>query len=214
LRRGVFVLGAMPGLVAAASGLTWAQATLLPGLVCAGAGLLFGVNAFSLDGSGAVWLATLPHPPRIALLSKAWAVAEVCLAGTTLALLGAGLRVGRLPSAAEASCLVAAALSATLVVTTSCLRLSVRRPHRAELRHARDTPAPPATMAIYSAALALRTTMLGLLFATLARLDDVSLPLLTLGVVALFALRSAVASVRTWDDPVARARVVSVVAHG
>jgi hypothetical protein len=55
LRRGIVALGVIPGAAAAASGLDWAMVTLLPGLVASGAGLLFGVNAFSLDGPGALW---------------------------------------------------------------------------------------------------------------------------------------------------------------
>ena len=63
LRRGAVVLALLPGLLAAGAQLPWSSLVVLPGLVAAAAGLLFGVNAFCLDGPGAVWLASLPHPP-------------------------------------------------------------------------------------------------------------------------------------------------------
>src|SRR4051794_41953804 len=60
LRRGLLVLGILPGAAAALADLPWSSLVLLPALVSAGAGLLFGVNAFCLDGPGAVWLGSLP----------------------------------------------------------------------------------------------------------------------------------------------------------
>src|SRR5207244_1793777 len=60
LRRGAIVLAVLPGAVAMLAHPTWESLALLPGLVAAGAGLLFGVNAFCLDGAGAAWVATLP----------------------------------------------------------------------------------------------------------------------------------------------------------
>ena len=65
---------------------------------------------------------------------------------------------------AMACCLV----SCTAVVLATCLRLSIRTPHRADLRGHRDTPAPPAAMAVYSVRLATVTTLIGLLFALAA----------------------------------------------
>jgi hypothetical protein len=62
LRRGVLVLGGVPACVAMLAGLEWADLVVLPGLVAAGAALLFGVNTFALDGPGATWLASLPCP--------------------------------------------------------------------------------------------------------------------------------------------------------
>ena len=80
LRRGLAGPGLLPGAVAAAAGLDWPSLVLLPGLVAAGAGLLFGVNAFCLDGSGAVWLASLPGRPAAAFWAKSRVVAETCRA--------------------------------------------------------------------------------------------------------------------------------------
>jgi hypothetical protein len=105
-------------------------------------------------------------------------------------------------------------VASTLVVTSACLRLSVDRPHRADLRHARDVPAPPGTMAIYSALLAARTTGLGLLFGLLARTGDAVLPWIAVLAVLALTARSTLRTARRWDDPTVRARVVSAVAHG
>ena len=86
LRRGIYVLALLPGVVAAAVGLDWASLVLLPGLVAAGAGLLFGVNAFCLDGSGALWLSSLPHPPALAFWAKTRVLLEVCAIAVVVAL--------------------------------------------------------------------------------------------------------------------------------
>jgi hypothetical protein len=95
LRRGVVALGVIPGAAAAASDLNWSMIALLPGLVASGAGLLFGVNAFSLDGSGALWRETLPGPPRTLLAARLLVVGEVCVAGALVALAAAALRAHR-----------------------------------------------------------------------------------------------------------------------
>ena len=70
MRRGLYVLGLLPGVVAALVGVRWVDLPLLPALVAAGAGMLFGVNAFCLDGSGALWLASLPTTPRALFLVR------------------------------------------------------------------------------------------------------------------------------------------------
>ncbi|MCW2543798.1 MAG: hypothetical protein JWM40_1350, partial [Frankiales bacterium] len=70
LRRGGLVLAVLPGIAAAGAAVPWASLIILPGLVAAGAGLLFGVNAFCLDGSGAIWMASLPHRPGLVARAK------------------------------------------------------------------------------------------------------------------------------------------------
>ena len=52
-----------PGLVGLAGGLDWTRLTILPGLVASGGALLFGVNAWCLDGRGALWRESLPVEP-------------------------------------------------------------------------------------------------------------------------------------------------------
>ena len=76
LRRGLYVLGLLPGVVAALIGVRWVDLPLLPALVAAGAGMLFGVNAFCLDASGALWLASLPAMPRPLFLVRTTTVLE------------------------------------------------------------------------------------------------------------------------------------------
>ncbi|HEY0871590.1 MAG TPA: hypothetical protein VGD55_14425, partial [Acidothermaceae bacterium] len=85
---------------------------------------------------------------------------------------------------------------------------------RAELRGHRDTPAPPASMAIYSVRLATITTLVGLLF-SLAAHQHLWFGALVLasGFVAISGV-SIARSFRRWDDPVVRSRVVAAVSNG
>lgn len=214
LRRGAIVLGLLPGSIAALGQPGWATLVLLPGLVIAGSALLFGVNAFCLDGTGAVWLASLPHPPTAVLRAKTAAVAEACLVAAAIALLTASTRAEQLPQPAELSALVAAVLATTATTVGHCLHWSLHRPHRADLRGNRDTPAPPGAMAGYSIRLALSTTLLGLVLAGCARTGVWWLPLLVGFVPLALGLRRIVRAWREWEDPLCRARVVLTVAHG
>jgi hypothetical protein len=214
LRRGLIVLGVLPGLVAAVAGLQWSSLVLLPGLVAAGAGLLFGVNVFCLDGSGAMWVASLPGDPRIAFRAKAQVVAEVCCVAVALTVLAGSSRVGTWPSAAEAAALGACAVVTIARVVATCMQLSLTRPHRAGLRSPRDTPAPPGVMAAYSLRLAASTTLLAVLFSATAEQDDWRLPLLVALPLLLLSARRLAASARAWQAPQARARVATVVAAG
>jgi hypothetical protein len=150
----------------------------------------------------------------VALIAKARVVTEVCAVAVLLAVAGGIAGASQRPTLAEVSALLGASLTSVAVVTSVALRLSVDRPHAADLRAARDTPAPPGTMAAYSALLAVRTTLLGLLFAALARLDDPTLPLLATVPVLLLTVRSLLRTARRWDDPVIRSRVVATVTHG
>ena len=214
LRRGVLVLGLLPGGIAALLGVDWLTLLLLPGLVAAGAGLLFGVNAFCLDGTGAVWLSSLPHDPRLAIRAKTRVIAETCLACTGIAVVAAVVRVDRLPSTAELSALLCAIVVTTASVVATCLRFSTTRPHKAELRGPRDTPAPPGAMAVYSLRLAVSTTFLGLLLAGSAHTGVWWLPWLLVFPVLLLALRRMLAAWGRWDDTVLRAGIVSRVSSG
>ncbi len=214
LRRGTLVLATLPGLVALLASPTWASLTLLPGLVAAGAGLLFGVNAFCLDGAGAMWVATLPHPPRTTLLAKLVVIGQTCFAAVVIAMALAATRLDDAPSAAEGLAVVGSVLGATAVVVAVCGHLSVSRPHKADLRGPRDTPAPPATMAVYSLRLAVATTWSGLAFAGAAAAGSwPAAAAATLAVTAL-AVRSLIRTVSAWSDPLCRSRVVTTVAYG
>ncbi len=214
LRRGLLVLAILPVGAAALASLPWSSIALLPPLVSSGAALLFGVNALSLDGSGAIWVSTMPHDPALVLRSKARVVTEVVGGAVLLVLLGASARASAAPTAQDLLCAVGASLSCTALVVATCLRLSVTRPHRAELRGPRDTPAPPGTMALYSARLAGITTLVGLVFSISTFGDSWEVPLaFTIGLLA-WAARSWSHTRRLWSQPATRAVVVATVATG
>ncbi len=214
LRRGMLVLTVLPGVFAALARLHWYQMVLLPGLVIAGAGLLFGVNAFALDGSGGVWIASLPVDPRSTYLSKVLVVLGTCLGSAAVTVAAALLTVRGAPTPANVVALGGGLLAESLLVTAVCLHWSIHRPHRADLRDTRDTPAPPGSMALYAAALAVRTTLLGLLLVAVAMtLGPVQTALFVLAV-TLWALRSLLVSRRAWLDEGVRSRVLAVVAAG
>jgi hypothetical protein len=214
IRRGLLVLGVLPVAAAVVASLPWSSIALLPPLVSSGAALLFGVNALSLDGSGATWVSTLPHDPELVLRSKARVVTEVVGGAVVLVLLGAVLRASEPPTVVGVLCVVGSALSCVAVVVATCMRLSVTRPHRADLRGARDTPAPPGTMALYSARLAATTTLLGLVFSASTFGAPWQAPaLVTVGVLA-WAAWSWSGTRRRWTSPVLRADVVATVSAG
>ncbi|HYY11835.1 MAG TPA: hypothetical protein VE781_12920 [Kineosporiaceae bacterium] len=211
LRRGIVALGVIPGAAAAASGLPWPMVALLPGLAASGAGLLFGVNAFALDGTGALWRETLPGPPGTLLAARLLVLAEVCLAGALVALGAAAARAGA-PTPGELAIVAAALVATTAQVVARCARWSVERPYAAALREARDQPAPPAAMAGYSARLAVSTTCTGILYTVLAR-EGLTVPavLFTCAFVVVAGRRLLVVA-RTWQEHPTRVRVLSTVA--
>jgi hypothetical protein len=211
LRRGIVALGIIPGAAAAATGLAWPMVALLPGLVASGAGLLFGVNAFALDGPGALWRETLPGPPRTMLAARLLVIAEVCLAGALVALVAAGVRAGR-PAPAEVVVVVAALVATTAQVVARCARWSMERPYAAALREARDQPAPPAAMAGYSARLAVSTTGTGLLYTFLALNGLATTAVLLTCAFALVAVRRIAMVAQRWTDHTARTQVLATVA--
>jgi hypothetical protein len=94
------------------------------------------------------------------------------------------------------------------------MTLSTTRPHRADLRGPRDTPAPPGVMAAYSARLALSTTLIGVLFSGLAEVASWEWPVLFAAPFVLLSLRRLVQSSQRWQDATSRSRVVTVVAAG
>jgi hypothetical protein len=211
LRRGIAALGIIPGAAAAASGLNWSMVPLLPGLVASGAGLLFGVNAFALDGPGALWRETLPGPPRTMFAARMLVVAEVCVAGGLVALVAATLRGGP-PSMSQAIAVVGALVATTAQVVARCARWSVDRPYAAALREARDQPAPPGAMAGYSAQLAAATTATGLLYSFLAGGLPASTTVLLTCAFVLVAYRRLRLVAQAWSDHTTRTRVLATVA--
>lgn len=214
LRRGLLVLTLLPGFVAAGAGLQWESLVVVPALVTAGAGLLFGVNVFCLDGSGATWLASLPHPPRHAIAAKTLVLAETITGSGLIAAIAGSLRAEHPPTLADLAALLGCVVSCSAVVLATCMHVSLAHPRHALLRGGRDTPAPPAAMAVYSARLATVTTLIGLLFGGIAHVGSVSVAvLLTVGLTTLSGV-SLARSVRSWDDPRKRAHVVAAVSSG
>lgn len=214
LRRGGLVLALLPGLLAAVAQLPWSSLVVLPGMVAAGTGLLFGINVFALDGSGAAWLASLPVQPALVVRAKLLVLTETVLAAVVPAAVAGAWRAPAGPTASELTAVVVAALACTAVVVSTGLHLSLRFPHRADLGGPRDAIAPPGALALAGVLLAVPTALLGLVLALAAASGDWELPLLLalpgIGLAGLSLRRS----LRRWDDPAVRGRVVQAVARG
>jgi hypothetical protein len=211
LRRGFAVLGLLPGLVAAGGQLDWEMMSILPGLVAAGGALLFGINAWCLDGVGALWRDSLPVDPKLALVARMQVLLEILLAATTLTLVVAGLRAGGLPNATQLNAVIATTVVVSLQVVARSMQWSVRRPYATDLRSARGTPAPPFAMLAYSSWLAMSSTVTGLVFGVASHTHDPTLPLVLALPFLLAAVRRILITAREWSDPDIRARVIATV---
>jgi hypothetical protein len=211
MRRGVMVLAVGPGLVAIFGNLPWSSMTILPGLVASGGALLFGVNAWCLDGRGALWRENLPVAPTVLFDARAWVLAEF-LATASLITIGVGALRAGIPDPQEFSALVCTLLVVLLQVVGASLRWSLAHPYPVDLRSARATPAPPAAMVGYSTRLAVSTTFTSLIFSGCAHVPEWRLSV----VIAIPCLMwSGVRLARTrhlWRDPVARSVVVTTTA--
>lgn len=210
LRRGVFVLAFLPGMIAAAGALRWDLITILPGLVASGGGLLFGVNAWCLDGRGALWRDSLPAEAAIAFFAKVIVVFELLLLAAGITVLLGAVRAGA-PNSAELAATVCAALVVATSVVSGGMRWSVNRPFAVDMRSARATPAPPVVMVGYSTRLALTTTMIGLVFSGLAFTPDWRYPVIIAVPMLAWSTFRLLRSLAKWQDPVVRSRVVAVV---
>ena len=211
MRRGIAVLAFGPGVVAIAGNLDWPMMTILPGLVASGGALLFGVNAWGLDGRGLLWRENLPARPGQVFGARCYVLAEFLLVASLATVLLASLRAG-IPTSHEFSAVVCLLLVVTIQVVGAALRWSAQRPFPVDMRSARATPAPPVVMVGYSTRLAVSTTMTGLVFSGLARVPDWRVSVI---VAMPFLIWSAWRLARTanlWLDPVERARVVMTTA--
>lgn len=211
LRRGFAVLAVLPGLVALASGLEWYMINILPGLVASGGALLFGVNAWTLDGRGALWRESLPVSPALAFYARVAVLLEVLLLAIAMAILLAVLRAGE-PTASQVVAVVCSSLVVTMQVVAGAMRWSVRKPYAVDMRSARATPAPPLTMVGYSTRLALVTTFTGMLFVGTSRVPVWQLSVLVAVPFLLFSLFRLVRSAVVWERPATRSRVVTTIA--
>jgi len=211
LRRGVVVLAALPGLIAFGGNLEWRMLTILPGLVASGAALLFGINAWCLDGRGALWRDALPVDPSTVFAARTWVLLELLLVSSAATILIAGLRAGP-PTPSELTALLCTWLVVALQVVNAALRWSIAHPFPVDLRSARATPAPPLSMVGYSARLAWITTITGLLFSGLALVDDLRASLLFAAPMVVWSTWRLVRAQERWLDPVQRSFVVATVA--
>lgn len=210
LRRGMVMLTLMPGLGSLAAGSDWEVLGLIPGLVASGAVLLFGVNAWALDGRGLLWRETLPVPPALVFDVRTRLLAETLGIASLITLLVGAARSG-MPSVSQVAAAVAALVVVVAQVTASAMNWSVRNPFSTDLRSARATPAPPMVMVGYSARLALVTTLTGMLFGAFGaalswwQILVAALPFLAWSSIKWLRAR------RVWIEPHSRALVTVTV---
>ena len=212
LRRGFVVLALLPGLVAAAGHLEWEMLPILPGLVAAGGALLFGVNAWCLDATGALWRDSLPVQPEQVFYARVRVLLEILLFAVVLALVVAGLRAGGAPTAAELASIVATTVVVCLQVVARSMHWSVRRPFAMDLRSSRGTPAPPSVMVVYSSYLALTSTLTGMVFTVTAQTGEPIWAFAWALPFAIAAVRRIVLTAGDWARPEVRSWVVATVA--
>lgn len=210
MRRGMLVLTVLPGLIAVGGAFGWDQLGMLPGLVATGGALLFGVNAWCLDGRGALWRESLPVSPLLGFTARALVLGEVLLSAIATTVVLASLRSGPPTTSQLVSLLCVTAVVTAQVVATS-MRWSVRHPYASELRTARDAPAPPLAMVGYAARLAASTTVVGLLFSASARLPWAWSLVLLVPLLAWSGLRLRRCAV-AWATPETRSGVIAAVA--
>ncbi len=211
MRRGVMVLAIGPGLVAIFGDLPWSSMTILPGLVASGGALLFGVNAWSLDGRGALWRESLPVTPSNVFDARAWVITEF-LAVASFITLGLGALRAGIPNSTEGAALVCTLVVVLLQVVGASMRWSLLHPFPVDMRSARATPAPPATMVGYSARLAVSTTFTGLFFSACSKVPDWRLSVIVAIPCVLWSGVRFARTARRWEDPMLRARVVTTTA--
>ena len=211
LRRGFVVLALLPGLVSAAGQLEWTMLPILPGLVAAGGALLFGVNAWCLDATGALWRDSLPVEPEKVFYARVRVLLEILLFAMVMALAVAGLRAGSAPTSAELASLVATTIVVSLQVVARSMHWSVRRPFAMDLKSSRGTPAPPSAMVLYSAYLALTSTLTGMVFTVTAQATSPIWAALWGLPFAIAAIRRIVLTAGEWARPEIRSWVVATV---
>ncbi len=214
LRRGGLVLAFLPALAAAGAQVPWASMMVLPGLIAAGAGLLFGINAFCLDGSGSIFLASQPNDPVLQARAKAIVLAETVFGAVVIAAIGGSLRSPGSPTGLQVVGIVLSALACTATVVALGMSTSVRRPHRADLNGPRDAVAPPGALTAASVRLAMPAAFLGFAIEQSTRSgvwwasSAIAVPVL--GLCAWSLSRS----LKLWSQPLVRARIVQVVSAG
>jgi hypothetical protein len=205
------VLGVGPGLVAIFGNLSWESMTILPGLVASGGALLFGVNAWCLDGRGALWRENLPAAPTVLFDARTLVLTEFLAAASMLTVAMAALRAG-IPNAQQLSALACTLVVVLFQVVGASMRWSIAHPYPVDLRSARATPAPPAAMVGYSSRLAVSTTFTSLMFSGTAHVPDWKLSVIVAIPCVMWSGNRLLRARRRWQDPVARSRVVTTAA--
>jgi hypothetical protein len=214
LRRGLVLLTVLPAVLVLVFRLDWASLVLIPSVVAAGSALLFGINVFALDGAGAIWLFSQPLDPRLVFWSKTRTLAEVCAGTVGVVLVAGATRASGVPTSTQLAAAAGAAVATSAWVIASGLRLSVTRPHLAQLRGPRDTPAPPGVMAVYSLRLAVATALIGLGYVGFSLAGSaLMIGVLTAGLL-LISLGRILASSRRFRDPAVHSRVARRVSSG
>jgi len=211
LSRGLALMVLTPLGIAALVELPWSAVILLPGLVAAGTGLLYGVNAAALDGHGALWRESLPGRPDVRFWARSTALALICACSAIAVATTAALRTASGPTLAEAAAVVAAVVVATAQVVTRCAVWSMRHPFATALQHPRDTPAPPARMAGYSLQLSGATTLASVLLIAASLAGLPALVLLTGTLLVIPAVYRQVRALRLHRDLAVRSVVASTV---
>lgn len=211
LRRGVTVLAVTPGLVALAGAIGWDMLPIMPGLVASGGALLFGINAWCLDGRGALWRDSLPVDPRAVFTVRSLVLLELLLGAVLVTIALGSLRAGA-PHPAHVAALLTNAVVLPVQVVATSMTWSVRRPYAVDLRSARATPAPPMAMVGYSSRLAFFTTLTAMFIGGLAELGAWWVPVMFGIPFLLFSASKWMRAQSRWVDPVERCRVISTVA--
>lgn len=214
VRRGLLLLVAFPLVVAAVADLSWSELGVLPGLVAAGAALLFGVNGLSLLGGGAAWLGSQPMNQNAPLRALSATLLVVIGAVTLVTTTGVALLTPGTPTTAQVTALAGGALATGCWVVATCLRWSTAHPHLADLRGGRDTPAPPGVMVGYSLRLALTAGGIGLLMVASAQLQATGAAVLIVAATLLAAGVRWYRTQRAWASPHVRTRALLTVAMG
>lgn len=209
MRRGLAVLAIGPGLMVLGAGASWQTLGIVPPLVIAGAALLFGVNAWCLDGRGLLWRESLPVDPRTVFLARTLLLVEVLALASLIPLLLGALRAGP-PRASDVLALALGWLVALVQVLAACLRWSGGNPQAADLRSARATPAPPLAMVGYSTRLSLSVTLTWLVVAAAAGAAW-WLGVLVAGACLAWSSTRWLRALRRWVVPAERAAVTMAV---
>jgi hypothetical protein len=159
-------------------------------------------------------MASLPHRPKLVALSTTIVLAETVLASVAVAAIAGSLRSPGAPEPAELTGITMGGLTCSAIVVATCLSLSVRHPHRADLKGPRDAVAPPGALVLASVQLALPAGLIGLLFMGAAGSGFWWAPVLLAAPLLAGSALWVRHSLETYDHPLVRSRIVQVVAAG